>query len=73
MRLYNAVCAWLEANAAQMGNDEAAGRDTQLDALVETAHQYTGEPELHVGHRGTTFDDYDDRAARIRPIGFHRR
>ena len=71
MRLYRAVCAWLEAHAQQMGNEDEPGRDTQLDALVETAHQYTTPPEMHAAHRGQPIDD-DDGAYKHRRIGFTR-
>ena len=71
MRLYNAICAWLEAHAALMGHEEAGGRDAQLDALVETAHPYTSEPELHAGHREQPYYDDEAGACRRRPVGFH--
>ena len=74
MRLYNAVCAWLEAHAAHMdcGDDQPAEtRETQLDTLIETAHPYTSEPELHAGHREPPYDDEARARRRGRPIGFH--
>ncbi|WP_461169283.1 hypothetical protein [Arthrobacter sp. Z1-15] len=69
MRLYKAVCAWLEAHAQQMGHDDASDRDTQLDALVETSHSYTTQPEMHIAHRGQSIDDDDGGAYRL---GFQR-
>lgn len=73
MRLYNAVCAWLEAHAAQMGRDEPTeSREVQLDALVETAHTYSTEPELHAGYRAEPLY-YEDRSRRRQPLGFQPR
>lgn len=74
MRLHNAVCAWLEAHAAQMRRDEPTeSREVQLDALVETAHSYTSPPELHAGHRGQSLDDDDGGVYKHGRIGFQRR
>lgn len=71
MRLYNAVCAWLEAHAQQMGKDDSPEPHPEGDiyAQAEHAHSYTSEPELHAGHRGTSLDDDDGGAYKIsRPI-----
>ena len=73
MRLYNAICAWLEAHAEQMGRDEPTeSREVQLDALVETAHSYSTEPEFHAGYRAEPLY-YEDRTRRRQPLGFQRR
>ena len=69
MRLYRAICAWLETSTAQMGDTGEPGRDTQMDALVETAHSYTSQPEMHAAHRGQSVDDDDGGVYRL---GFQR-
>lgn len=71
MRLYKAVCAWLEAHAAQMGHDEELHPEGDVYSQAEHAHSYTSEPELHAGHRDQP-EYYEDeaRTPRRRPIGF---
>lgn len=56
MRLYRAICAWLEASAATM--------------TAEHAHSYTQAPELHAGHRGQSVDDDDGGVYRAPTAGF---
>lgn len=73
MRLYKAVCAWLEAHAAQMGRDEPKEEphpEGDVYSQAEHAHSYTTEPELHAGHRGISID-YNEESRRR--IGFQRR
>ena len=51
-RLYNAVCAWLEADAAaknQPGPEPVP--EGNNFAHVEYAHAYTEPPELHASQR----------------------
>lgn len=70
MRLYRAVCAWLEAHAAQMGQDDGPHSEGDVYSQAEHAHSYTSQPELHAGHRGQSIDDDDGGAYRL---GFQRR
>ena len=75
MRLYKAVCAWLEANAAQMGHKHEPDEphpEGDVYAQAEHAHSYTTEPELHAGYRGISID-YDDESRRRGRIGFQPR
>lgn len=72
MRLYRAVCAWIEAHAAQMGHKNEPDEphpEGDVYAQAEHAHSYTSQPELHAGHRGQSIDDDDGGAYKIsRPI-----
>lgn len=70
MRLYNAVCSWLEAHAARMRHEpgEPVPEGNNF-TQAEHAHSYTSGPELHAGYRGTSDDD-NDGAYRL---GFQRR
>lgn len=70
MRLYNAICAWLEAHAASMGAQEEPQPEGNNFAQAEYAHSYSAQPELHAGHRGQSLDDGDGGVYRVRPIGF---
>lgn len=68
MRLYKAVCAWLEAHAAQMGREgEPAEPHPEGNnfAQAEHAHSFTSEPELHSGYRGTSLNDDDGGVYRL--------
>ncbi|MCQ1951606.1 hypothetical protein NNX28_16940 [Arthrobacter sp. zg-Y859] len=66
MRLYRAVCAWLEAHAAQMGHQEDQEPQPEGNNFtqLEHAHSYTSEPELHAGYRDQP-EYYEDRRGRI--------
>ena len=77
MRLYNAICAWIEATAIEKlgaaGGDEPQ-REGNNFAQAEHAHSFSSEPELHAGYRPEHMADvWDDRAGRIslrwRPAG----
>lgn len=72
MRLYKAVCAWLEAHAAQMGQEDEPHPEGDVYSQAEHAHSYTTEPEMHAGHRGISID-YDDESRKRGRIGFQRR
>ena len=62
MRLYNAICLWLEATALEkMGGSEEPHPEGNNFSHVEHAHSYTTEPELHAGWRPSHID-WDDRA-----------
>lgn len=53
MRLYNAICSWLEATAFEKlaaGGVEPVPEGNCF-AHVEHAHSFTTEPELHAGWR----------------------
>jgi len=73
MRLYRAVCAWLEASAAGMSEECEPQPEGNNFAQAEYAHSYTAAPELHAGHRGQSIDDDEGGVYRARPIGFTRR
>jgi len=60
MRLYRALCAWLEAAAAAMSEPQEYGPEGAGEARSEFAHDYTAAPELHTGH-GRSDDPYEDR------------
>lgn len=71
MRLYKAVCAWLEANAQQMGkvDEHEPHPEGDVYAQAEHAHSYTTQPEMHIANRGQSIDDDDGGAYKIsRPI-----
>ena len=51
IRLYRAVCGWLEASARAMDQEPPEMPEGAGAAHVETAHSYTTEPELHNGLR----------------------
>jgi hypothetical protein len=75
MRLYAAICAWLEAHATSMGSDEPQ-REPQPEGnnftQAEHAHSYTSEPELHAAYSRQSIDDDQGGVDRMRPIGFRR-
>ena len=49
MRLYRAICAWLEASAAALSEPQEFGPEGAGEARSEFAHDYTTAPELHRG------------------------
>jgi hypothetical protein len=59
IRLYRAVCGWLEASTRQMEQDTEPFGEGAGQAHVETAHSYTSEPELHQGWRPIGFEIED--------------
>ena len=65
MRLYNAICAWLEATAfekvARAGGVEEERAEGNNFAHIEHAHSFTTEPELHNGWRPSHIG-WDDQA-----------
>jgi hypothetical protein len=65
MRLYNAICTWLEATAfeklASAGAAEEPHPEGNNFAHVEHAHSFSTEPELHNGWRPSHVD-WDDRS-----------
>lgn len=72
MRLYRAICAWLEASTALMNEPEEFHPEGAGEARSEHAHAYTVPPELHIrSNREPIYAD-EDRARRTRPIGFTR-
>lgn len=73
MRLYKAICAWLEASARLMNEPDEFHPEGGGEARSEHAHAYTLPPELHVrSNREPLYDD-EDRGHRRRPVGFTRR
>ena len=75
MRLYNAICTWLEATAfeklAGAGAPDEPHREGNNFAHVEHAHSYTTEPELHAGWQPshTGWDDQAHISLRWHPKG----
>ena len=64
MRLYHAICAWIEASAIEKLG--ARGEEPQPEgnnfAQAEHAHSFSSEPELHAGHRPEhMLDVWEDR------------
>lgn len=72
MRLYRAICAWLEASAKAMSEAEEFGPEGAGPSQAEHAHSYTSSPELHSGYTSRSIDDDDSGTYRTRPIGFTR-
>lgn len=62
MRLYHAICTWLEASALEKlsGGAEPQPEGNNF-AHVEHAHSFTTEPELHAGWRPSGVD-WEDRS-----------
>ncbi|HEX9226834.1 MAG TPA: hypothetical protein VF885_09260 [Arthrobacter sp.] len=71
MRLYNAICAWLEATAfeklAGAGAAEEPHPEGNNFAHIEHAHSFTTEPELHAGWRPESIDWIDRVGIGFRP------
>ena len=68
MRLYDAICGWLEAHATQMSTSQAPEEhhpEGNNFTRAEHAHCYTSDPELHAGHRGQSIDADDGGAYRL--------
>ena len=66
MRLYAAICAWIEATAfeklAKAGAEEEPQREGNNFAQAEHAHSFSSEPELHAGWRPEhTMDVWEDK------------
>lgn len=63
MRLYQAICTWLEASAFEKlsgaGGAEEPHPEGNNFAHVEHAHSFTTEPELHAGWRPDSIDWID--------------
>jgi len=72
MRLYNAICGWLEAHAAAMGADHEPVPEGNNFSQAEHAHSYTAPPELHAASDRQSLDDDQGGVYRVRPIGFRR-
>jgi hypothetical protein len=64
MRLYHAICTWIEASAfeklASAGAEEVHPEGNNF-ANVEHAHSFSSEPELHSGWRPSDVE-WEDRA-----------
>ena len=70
MRLYNAICAWIEATALEKlagASPEEPHPEGNNFANVEHAHSFTTEPELHAGWRPDSIEEYLDRRIGFRP------
>ena len=65
MRLYHAICAWIEASAFEKlrpGVEEEPQPDGNNFAQAEHAHSFSSEPELHAGWRPEhAADVWEDR------------
>lgn len=66
MRLYHAICAWIEASA--LAKIAGGGEEPQAEgnnfAQLEHAHSFSSEPELHAGWRPSDVQ-WEDRAGKI--------
>lgn len=71
MRLYRAICAWLEAHAAYLAESEEPHPEGAGEARSEHAHSFSTPPELHV--RSDHEPLYDDDMRKRTPLGFTRR
>jgi hypothetical protein len=64
MRLYHAICTWIEASAfeklASAGAEEVQPEGNNF-ANVDHAHSFSSEPELHAGWRPSDVG-WEDRA-----------
>lgn len=61
MRLYHAICLWLEAAALEkMGGSEEPRPEGNNFSHIEHAHSYTTEPELHAGWQPSGGEWWDD-------------
>jgi hypothetical protein len=72
MRLYHALCSWLEASAKAMSEPQDIYPEGAGPSQAEYAHSYTSHPELHIGHASRSIDDDDSGTYRTSPIGFSR-
>ena len=72
MRLYRAICSWLEASARALSEPQEFGPEGAGPSQAEYAHSYTSHPELHSGRPSRSIDDDDSGTYRTRPIGFTR-
>lgn len=70
IRLYRAVCTWIEASARQMDAPDEFYPEGAGEAKSEHAHSYTSEPELHSGYGRQSLDDDDGGTYRRRRAGF---
>lgn len=72
MRLYRAICAWLEASAAMMSEPDEFHPEGAGEARSEHAHAFSTPPEFHIrSNREPLYGD-EDRGRNARPIGFTR-
>jgi hypothetical protein len=65
MRLYSAICSWIEAKAfeklASAGNPDEPQAEGNNFAQIEHAHSFSSEPELHAGWRPSDLQWEEDR------------
>jgi hypothetical protein len=73
VRLYNAICAWLEASARLMDDPDEHHPEGAGEARSEHAHSFSSEPELHIRSNHEPLYDDEDKGRPMRPIGFTRR
>ncbi|MDQ5862052.1 MAG: hypothetical protein M3536_07310 [Actinomycetota bacterium] len=76
MRLYSAICGWLEAHAASMAAEPVPNEphaEGNNFAQAEHAHSFSAPPELHAGSDRQSLDDDQGGAYRMRPVGFQRK
>lgn len=69
-RLYNAICAWLEADAEARGGEPVPQGDTFTQAETDGRH----EPmHMHADHNRQSIDDDDNGAYRLGFNNDHRK
>ena len=71
MRLYHAICAWLEASALEKlgkaGAEEVQVPEGNNFTQLEHAHSFSSEPELHAGYRPEhMMEVWEDRTISLR-------
>jgi len=71
MRLYQAICSWIEATAfeklAKAGAEEVQVPEGNNFAQVEHAHSFSSEPELLAGYRPEhMMEVWEDRRISLR-------
>lgn len=64
-RLYNAICTWLEADAQAKTETQEPQPEGNNFSHVETAHQYTSQPEMHSAYSRQSLDDDDGGVYKI--------
>ena len=72
MRLYNAVCAWLEARTAMMSATDEPMPEGAGQSQAEHAHSFSAPPELHLASNREALEEDLEGGYRTRPIGFRR-
>lgn len=69
MRLYLAICAWIEAHAKSLAADDDDHPEGDNVSQVELGDVLPTRPEMHIGYGRQSGDDDDGGVYRVaRPI-----